>query len=136
MGFLFSDKEPWKEAYVELKADPTDHKTQSSFCKEYGVAPSTLYRWLIKDRMAINFEIDKRRKSFVTEIRAKLWKALDKRLDCGSDKGIELGFKLIGDFVERTEQKIDYMRPEDKIARIKELLSQAAEKVEKKSEGE
>ena len=121
MGFLF--KEPWHLAWIEKCADPTDHRTQKEFCESYGLKPSTLSSWIHREPTAINYEIDKRRKEYVTQIRQKAWKALDKKLDKGSDKAIELCFKLLGDFVERSEQKIDYMRPEDKIERIKELLS-------------
>ena len=112
----------WHEAYLEMCADPTDHRTLRQFAMDNKIDPGNLSRWRKANRNAIAYEVDRRRKEYVSEIRTMAWKALEKRMAKGSDKSIENCFKLIGDMVEKSKTEIDYRTPEDKRERVNQLL--------------
>ena len=113
----------WHEAYIELQADPGGKQTDKAFCEEYGIHKNTLLNWKRKYRNSIHKEVGKRRNEFVQELRTKAYKALYSKLNSDT-AAIKLCFQLMGDLVEKSEQKIEhgYMTREDKIRRIDELL--------------
>ena len=117
----------WQEAYYDMCADPTDHRNIKQFAKDSGISDSLVYSWRRKNLQAINEEVNRRAKAFRQELRNKGWKALEKRMDKDT-KAVQVLFQLLGDLVERSEQKIDYMSAEDKRERVKELLSKVLEK--------
>lgn len=113
----------WHEAYIELQADPGGKQTDKDFCAEYDIHKNTLLNWKRRYRASIHREVGKRRNEFVQELRTKAYKALYAKLNSDT-AAIKLCFQLMGDLVEKSEQKIEhgYMTREDKIRRIDELL--------------
>jgi transposase-like protein len=125
----------WQEDYIESCADPTDTRKVKDIAEENGVDQSIIYRWRKQFHKEISEEVEKRRSKYKAKMRSKAWKALDTRL-AKDTKAIELMFKLMGDLVERSESKVEYMSPEDKRERVKKLLSQVLAKAGKKDEGD
>lgn len=114
----------WQNAYIEFLSDPLDGRTQKEFCFEQKIDPSTVSRWKQKHRVWIYTEADRRRKALVAEIRNNNWKSLMSRATKDT-KAIELVFKLLGDLVEKSETTHNYLKIDEKKARISELLAKA-----------
>lgn len=114
------NKQFWHELYIEMLANPSDNRSDADFCRELNINTSTLCMWKTKYREDIYAEADRRRKNFVTQTRAKLWKKLDAKTESDTN-ALKLAFQLLGDLVEKSESKIDYQSREDKIARAKVL---------------
>lgn len=117
----------WHELYVEMVSNPMDSRTDKKFCEDVNISVSALEQWKTKNRSAIFNEVDRRRKNYLKEIRARAYKALMKRMD-ESDKGLEMTLKITGDMVERSEQVVETRTNEDKIRRVRSLLDSIGKK--------
>jgi hypothetical protein len=111
-----------------MLADPTDKRTVKKFCEDEQLKEGTLYQWKARYREEIYEEANRRLKNRKNELRTKGWKRLDSMMDDKTSgsviKALELFFKLNGDLIERTENRTELMRPEDKKIRIAALLEQ------------
>ncbi len=120
-------KKFWHDLYIDMISDPLDDRTDKKFCEEHQIPLATFYLWKKTYRSEIFAEVDRRRKAYLKEIRAKAYKALGKRLD-SSDKVLEMVLKITGDMVERSEQVIETRTNEDKIRRVQSLLDTISKK--------
>lgn len=137
-----SDKEPpkkfpfeyrdWHEAYFDFAANPMDQRTDAQFCEAEGCALTALLQWKKRYKAIVDQEVETRRQLAVPAIRIRLWKALDALVE-GNVKAIELAFKLIGDLdtVQKHEHAMNYMSPEEKRAKLVELMAIASAKLGK-----
>lgn len=116
----------WHQLYIDCQADPYDTRSDVDFCTELGLELSTFRNWKNKYRTHIFQEVEKKRKTFVNELRSKGHKALAKKLDKDTN-AIKLLFQLLGDLVEKTETKVD-MSHDDKARRIDALLGQISKR--------
>lgn len=110
----------WHDLYIELCADPFDHRTDKEFYESIGLEKSTFCAWKAKYRPYIFREVEARRKNYINEYRSKGHKALAKKLDKDTN-AIKLLFQLLGDLVEKTESRVE-MSHDDKIRRLNALL--------------
>jgi len=138
-------KHQWHDDYINLLADPTDKRTNVQFMKDVMISEKSFYNWRKQYRQDIYEEANRRLKLRRNELRIKGWKRLEDMFDDKASgaalKALELYFKLNGDLVERTENRTELLRPEDKRARLKMLLESIANKVgnsneESREEGE
>ena len=120
-------RETWMEAFIEKEADPFNEVMIKDFCAQYKITYSHLHDWRKKNRQKIAMEVDKRRKEYITEIRSMAWKETAKRMK-KSDKVLEMAFKLIGDMIERREERVEHLTPEDKREKVKRMLEEIASK--------
>lgn len=118
----------WHLLYIEMQADPTDHRTDTQFCKDCELEVGTFCNWKRKYRDYIFREVEFKRKSYRNEIRARIYKALDKKLDTDTN-AIKLLAQLLGDLVEKTEVKTETLSESDKIRRIKTLSQENTKKL-------
>lgn len=110
----------WHGLYIEMQADPTTSQTDTDFCKEIALDYSTFRAWKVKYRNFIYREVEARRRNYKNEMRSRIYKALNKKLDSDTN-AIKLLAQLLGDLVEKTEVKTENMNDGDKIRRIKSL---------------
>lgn len=126
---LFDPKEPdtperrrvWQEAIIEYLANPFDNTPVQKFCQQTGIPQSSYYDYLSKNRELVFSEAAKRRKQYYSEMRVKAYKALVSRMN-RSDKILQMVMEMMGDYIPKSEQKVEYTSPEEKKARIKALL--------------
>ena len=111
----------WHEAYIEIQADPTDNRTDKKFAEDYGIHASTLSQWKREFRNRIFAEVNTRRKTYIAELRSRAYKALYGKMSTDTN-ALKLAFQLMGDLIERTESKVEYMTKEEKVQRINDLL--------------
>lgn len=127
------EKEPtvrrfWHDLYIEMQADPTDRRTDAQFCEEMVLDYSTFRAWKTKYRNFIFREVESKRRNYKNELRARIYKALDKKLDSDTN-AIKLLAQLLGDLVEKTEVKTENMNDGDKVRRIKALSEANSKKL-------
>lgn len=120
-------RQHWHELYIELLANPNDHRTDKEFCEEIVIATSTLQTWKKAHRLEIFEEVQKRRNHYFNELRSLAWKELTAKMKKDLN-AVKLAFQLTGDLVERTESKVENMNYHDKIDRINALLREANER--------
>ena len=134
MAFLDPNKkyleQYWHELYVEMLSNPDDKRTDKQFCEEIGIDNSTLTRWKSKYRLQIFEEVQKRRTQYINNIRNILQRALIKKVELGDTNAIKLGFQLIGDLVEKHENKMFGMDRNDKEKRLFNLLGEIGKKAQ------
>lgn len=118
----------WMEEYCHAMADPASKITAKAFAESKGMSEQNLYKWKSRHKEEVQRRIETLRKQYRTDIRSKAWKALSGQLDRGDTTAIKLVFQLLGDLVERSEQRVEHMTPEDKRARVKALLDRVAAK--------
>lgn len=118
----------WHDLYIEMQADPTDRRTDTQFCEEMVLDYSTFRAWKTKYRNFIFREVETRRRNYKNELRARIYKALDKKLDTDTN-AIKLLAQLLGDLVEKTEVKTENMNDGDKVRRIKTLSEENSKKL-------
>ena len=111
----------WHDAYIEMLADPSSSQTDKSFCTEHGIHKNTLFNWKKRYRGPLYRDVNRRRVEFTAELRTKAYKSLYNKLE-NDTSALKLAFQLMGDLIERSESKVEYMSREDKIKRIDELL--------------
>lgn len=109
------------ELITQFLADPYDDRSVTDFCKEQGIVRSNYYFILNKYRDIIYPEADKRRKKMLGDMRAQAYKSLARRLE-KSDKALEMFFEMSGDYVPKSEQRIEYLTPDQKREKLKILL--------------
>ena len=119
-------KRHWHELYVEMLANPMDSRTDKQFCAEIQLNESTLKFWKHRYSKAIYSEVQKRRKDFINEMRARAYKALGKKMDKDTN-ALKLALQITGDLVERSEVKAE-MTHDDKLRRINNLLDRIGKK--------
>lgn len=117
----------WHTLYIEKEADPTDQRTDAQFCAAINLEYKTLAAWKSKYRRYIYQQVNSIRKDYVGELRAKANKELFKKLDKDTN-ALKLAFQLMGDLVEKTEQRVEYMSQEDTKRRINDLLKKVSDK--------
>ena len=117
----------WVDLYVEFQSNPFDDRSDKEFCTENGITPETLRRYKTLHRDELFEEINKRRKKYTNEIRAFALKKLMGRVDKDT-QALKLAFQLLGDLVEKTESRVEYLSQEDKIRRINDLLKNISQK--------
>lgn len=117
----------WQETIIDYLSNPFDLTPASKFCKETGIPPSSYYDYLKNNRAEIFEEASKRRKQYMNEMRVRAYKALGNRMKV-SDKSLQMVLEMTGDYVPKSEQKIEYTSPEEKRARMKALLEKIASK--------
>ena len=125
----------WHSLYVQKEADPTNHQNDTQFCEEYKLDYSTLRAWKTKYRAFIYREVEALRRNFRNEMRSRIYKALDKKLDTDTN-AIKLLAQLLGDLVEKTEVKTESMNDVDKIRRIKVLTQENEKKINQWNQAE
>ena len=86
---------------AEKLMDPTFKGTITSLCAEFGVARSTLYRWMEKSEFT-NY-LDKLADKYANSELGTVWKALIKQCSKGDIQAIKLYFELRD--AGRTDQK-------------------------------
>lgn len=120
----------WHEAYFDFASNPMDQRTDPQFSEAEGCTLNALQQWKKKYKTIIDQEVETRRQQAVPAIRIRLWKALDALVE-GNVKAIELAFKLIGDLntVQNHEHAINYMSPDEKRAKLVELMAIANAKL-------
>jgi hypothetical protein len=117
----------WKEVYVELQANPLESKTDKSFCEENNLNYGSFRDWKYRNRKQLYDEIERRRKTYIKEMRSVAYKHLMAKL--GKDtNALKLFFQLSGDLVERTENRTEVMSPQDLKRGINEMLKDIAER--------
>ena len=120
-------------ALVEFYANPADNRTLKQFAIDNGIAEDTVHQYKRRHLDEINADVAKLRDRYKPALRIAALKALFNRIN-KSDLAIKLAFQLTGDLIERTESKVEYMTPEDKRARIAQLLADIASKNKDNSE--
>ena len=111
----------WNELYIDMLANPFDRRTDKQFCEELSMSISNLEQWKKRYRRSIFEEVQKRRNSYLNEMRTMLWKSLAKKMN--SAKGTDpekLIAQMLGDLVEKHESKVE-MSDADKLRRIRTL---------------
>ena len=117
----------WHTMYIESQADPTDHRTDKQFCEDAVLDYYAFCSWKKKYRPFIYREVEAIRRNFKNEIRSRIYKALDKKLDTDTN-AIKLLAQLLGDLVEKTEVKTENMNDADKIRRLEALSKENTKK--------
>lgn len=115
------DKELILEDLINWQADPYDNRTVAQFLEQHKLPKPTFYYYKNKNRDFINEEVAKRRKRYFAEMKAHAYKALAKRLE-KSDKALQMFFEMSGEYVPKSEQKIEYLTPEQKREKLKSML--------------
>lgn len=136
MAYNFGDQwmgEAWMEAFIEMQANPFDHATLGEFCEQWKITRNDLAAWRNKNKQKIAMEFDKRRPAFRQALRTEAMKQVAKRMS-KSDKVLELTFRLLGDLVEKREERIETLTPEDKRLKVKAMLEALSNKMEPQSE--
>ena len=118
---------PWTEAVVEYHANPLESRSVKDFVGTLGIHVDTYYKFMRVNKEAVYKEADRRRKKATGAVRATAWRKLVARFD-KSDKALEMFFKMSGDLVERSEQRVEYTTPEQKRDRVKKLLDELSGK--------
>lgn len=113
---------PWKDRIVEHLANPMEAQSVSDLCKDLKISRDTYYKFLQKDRETIYKEADRRRRKYMGALRAMGFKALGYRLK-KSDKAVQMALEITGDYIPKSEQRIEYTTPEQKKQRIRKLLA-------------
>ncbi len=111
----------WHNLYIESQANPTDHRSDKQFCEDIALDYYAFSSWKHKYRPFIYREVEAIRKNYRNELRSRIYKALDKKLDSDTN-AIKLLAQLMGDLVEKTEVKTENMNDQDKVRRIASLL--------------
>lgn len=126
----------WHELYIEMQANPFDTRTDVQFCNDIALDVKTFQTWKSKYREYIFREVEHRRKNYRNEMRALGHKALAKKLDKDTN-AIKLLFQLLGDLVEKSEQKVE-MSHADKIRRLNTIMGETRKREEqwRKASGE
>jgi len=122
----------WMEEYVHMLADPSSTQTTKDFAEEHGISEQALYKWKSRHKDEVAKRVETLRKQYRSDVRSKAWRALSSQLGKGDTPAIKLAFQLLGDLVERSENRTEILTPEDKKARIAALL----EKVQKDKEAQ
>lgn len=122
-------KSMWHELYIELQSNPLEEKTDKDFCEEVKIHPQTLSIWKRKHRKSLFDEVQRRRGQYVNEMRAIGYKNLN-RMAKKDVNAVKLLFQLCGDLVEKSHQVVEHMTRQDRIDRIKSLLSDAQNKAD------
>ena len=117
----------WHDAYIDFLANPAEPRTDSEWAKDMSMHRDTIYKWKKQHVKEIHLEADKRRKAYMGELRAKAYKALTKKMDKDTN-AIKLAFQLLGDFVEKTESRIEYLTQEQKRTKARNLLQEILDK--------
>ena len=118
---------PWTELVVEYYSNPLDQRTIKDLAADIGLAAITIHKFMAANRDAVYAEADKRRKKYMSAMRAKAYRSLVKRFD-RSDKALQMFFEMSGDYIPKSEQRIEYSTPEQKRDKIKALLREALAK--------
>ena len=113
----------WQETYLEFQSNPMDHRNDKEFCKEIKLNYNILTTWKRNNRDTIYREVNRRRKSYIGEIRAIVMKKLMKTVADEDVNAIKLALTSIGDLVEKQEIRAEHMSHADKVKRIQDLLS-------------
>jgi hypothetical protein len=125
----------WHQLYIETQADPTDTRTDAKFCEDICLDYATFSNWKRKYRPFIFREVEARRRTYVNEMRSRIYKALNKKLDTDTN-AIKLLAQLMGDLVEKTEVKTENMNDGDKVRRIKALTDANSKKIKQWEQAE
>ena len=121
-------EKPWQDAVIEFLANPMDNRTDTKFCSDTGIHRSTYYEFIKKNRKELFAEVDRRRKEYLSEMRQKFYKALGSRMT-RSDRITQLVGEMLGEYIPKSEQKVEYHTPEQKKERAKKLLEDIVKKV-------
>jgi len=121
---------PWQDAIIEFLANPMDSRTDSKFCLDINIARSTYYDFIKNNRKELYEEVDRRRKEYLSEMRQRFYKALGSRMS-RSDRITQLVGEMLGEYVPKSEQRVEYHTPEQKKERAKKLLDDILKKVNK-----
>ena len=115
---------PWTELVVEFHANPLETRSVKELVQELGLSEDAYYKFMAVNREAVYIEADKRRKKYISAMRAKAYRALVQRFS-RSDKALQMFFEMSGDYIPKSEQKIEYLTPEQKREKIKNLINDA-----------
>lgn len=129
-------EKPWQDAIIEFLANPMDNRTDSKFCLDIGISRSCYYDFIKANRKELYADVDHRRKEFLSEMRQKFYKALGSRMS-RSDRITQLVGEMLGEYIPKSESRVEYHTPEQKKERAKKLLNDIVAKVNSKpKEGE
>lgn len=112
---------PWTDRIIEHLANPFASEPVSTLCKSIKISRQTYYEYLTKNRDAVFKEADKRRKRYMAQMRSQAFKSLVERFK-RSDKALQMFFEMSGDYVPKSEQRVEYITPEQKRDKIKQVL--------------
>lgn len=122
------DRAPYHDELIEYMSSPFDKRTWDQFAESVGVSDTTIYRYRMLNRDQIAREVEALRKKHVSEMRSRAMKSLIKKVDKADVNALKLFFQLAGDLVERTETKVDMMTREEKEAKARAMIEEAAKK--------
>ena len=122
---------PWIEAVVEYHANPLESRSVTKLMSDLQLSLSTYYKFMEVNREAVFKEADRRRKKYLSATRDRAWKALVQRFP-RSDKALQMFFEMSGDYIPRSEQRIEYTTPSQKREKVKKLLDELTHKAQDK----
>lgn len=117
--------EPWQELALEMLANPMDHRSIAQFCEDNHVSTATYHRWKRENHEAIYAEAAARLKKYTQVLRIENYKAIALNLR-KSFNDRKLMAQLLGDLIERTESKHEFLTPDQKREKLNQLLSKLA----------
>ena len=126
---IVDPEKPWQDAVLDFLANPMDNRTNGQFCKAVGISEDIFYDFKRKYRKEIFVEVDRRRKEYISEMRQCFYKALGSRMK-HSDRITQLVGEILGEYIPKSEQRVEYHTPEQKKERAKKLLDDIIKKVQ------
>lgn len=120
---------PYFDLLVAFMADASDQRTIKQFCIDNHLSEDTIYQYKREHKDILFTTVDNVRAKYIPEIRLEAMKAVFANIKKNFNDR-KLALQLTGDLIEKTENTQIIRSPEEKRARIDELLSKLTHKPE------
>lgn len=115
----------WRPEYfdnlVAFYADPSDQRTITQFALENGVSPDTVHLFKKRHSDELWAAVDSVRARYIPKLRTEAFRAVFANIK-KSHQDRALALKLTRDLIDVTETKHEFKSPEEKRARIEQLM--------------
>ncbi len=116
---------------IDYLTNPEDNRTWKQFCVSISVEYDAVWRFRKSHAAQIEKDVANVGLKYIGVIRAAALKSLFNRLN-KSDAAIKMALTMTGDLVEKSEHITTVRTPEEKRARIEEIMSKLSANLDKK----